>query len=185
MHKRSSYDVPFYILVVFLSIIVWTASFNLLHYPKSNECVYLFYAGTVKDYSIESEFKDSVESKELRKVSIMSCDTSINAFETKYQAMGLSKCDLCLVPYSVMETTYCEDSYLPISSYSVNVPENEELFIQEEVSYGIVINDITRAKLSNYFNLTEEDYVLGICASSVNAGEATTFAYDMLMWILN
>ena len=173
---RLSYDWIYYVSVVILSIVIWMAAFSLYHMPKNYEKLTIFFAGNVIDYSFEDDAKAHLEDKGVLQVEIASCATDSFAFENKYNVVGLNNSDLVLVPISISNKTACSLTFVEINdNYDCSY------FTQENKNYGIVVK---KDLLSKYFTFNDEDYVVMINGGSVNAGDITTNAYDLVKWMV-
>ena len=167
MLKKHSYDLIYYILGIIFSIIFWILSFRLLYFPKNYESLNIMFIGEINDYSYSDKVYSTLD---IRKANLFSANPNIGTFNDKYVSIGLNKCDVIILPHSILEQTDCAQSYqqLTIDGY--------ESYSQNGVEYAIKIPEEKLEYFSNYFALTEEDYYIAIPATSVNAGEITNNA---------
>lgn len=181
MRDRIRYDLGYYVIAIILSILLWYFAFNLLHYPKNFESLYLFYGGDVKSYSFNSDSLNALKDNNIRKIEIVSENPANSRFEEKYQVVCFNGCDVGLLPVSVLDNTYCAGAFNEIdkSKYDLNV------YSQNGKDYGYILSDTNKLNLSKYFIFSDEDYCLVAISSSVNSGEINDNSYKLIDWMIN
>ena len=177
---RFYYDWVLYVAVVVVAVVVWYLAFGLFNAPAPTETIDVFFAGTVKDYSIAEQGQKAMETSGVKLVEIISCSPSDEVFSTKYSVVGVNACDVVVVPVSVADKTDCKNTFLKLEGFS-------DTYLQEGEAYGVILSETTRSALSAYFDFGAEDYVVFVVASSKNAvgdalaGNATAF----LRWLVS
>ena len=179
MKDRIRYDFGYYVLGILLFVFIWYFSFNLLHYPKANESLYLFFGGTVKNYSFNDDGLKEMDVEGLRKLEIVSSNPKDSTFDQKYNIVCFNSCDVALLPVSVLEKTACKTAFIELSDNY-----NLEYYTQEDVNYGLILSDELKESLGKYFVFEEEDYAIVIVAGSVNYGEITNNSFELISWMV-
>lgn len=168
------------ILLCIVASLLWIFAFNMLHYPKDYESLYLFYAGSVKDYQINNLMRENLCDESLRNCEIVSANPSDSVFETKYNLVCFNKCDIAILPIDIIKQTACSTCFIELSN---NYGLSE--FKQEDTTYGLYLSDKMINAFSKYLNFSSKEYVLAICQNSVNYGELTSNAYSLIEWMVN
>lgn len=178
---RLAYDWIIYLLVAILSVFAWSFAFRVYHSPKPYESLYIFVGADVKDRSFESLAKSVLSSDGVELVEVRSAQPNDVVFSQKYGVVGLNNCDVVIVPQSVASSTHCE-AYFVEWHISCGLSE----FSQQSKPYGVVLENEQKAKLSKYFEFTEENYVVAIPSSSVNSGEdaLTDNSVKFVQWLV-
>ena len=179
MKSRLSYDFVYYIIGIVASILIWYLAFNLRHYPKPHETLRIFYAGEIKEYKLSRLVLENIEDENLQKVELISAKPTDSSFATKYNVVCFTSCDIAIVPVSILEKTACSTAFETLEDkYS------HDMFIQEEKTYGVILNDQDIENLGTYFKFLEEDYAIVVISSSVNCGTATNNCYLLLEYLI-
>lgn len=177
-----------FVAVLLVAVFGWYFAFNLLHSPKDFESISLFYGGVAEDYSIETDYQQRLEQNGVYKVTLSTSNPLDKTFNTKYSYVGLYNSDLLILPKDVLDNTKCEDCFLNLSTLPLDayLSGSYEYYYQENLCYGIVLDENVKTRLSQYFIFTDTDYVIVISALSVNAGQEgiTNNAYHILKLIL-
>ncbi|HCJ01261.1 MAG TPA: hypothetical protein DIC18_03480 [Clostridiales bacterium] len=181
MKKRFRDSLPSewlkYLVVTILCVVLWMWFFGMYHSPKDTEKIEVFFAGHVKS---GNAFESLAEKQfdYLKSVSIASADPARkNAFQQKYETVGFTMSDVVIVPESVANATQCETAFAELTDMG-------EAYIQNEISYGVYIPEEKKTWLAQYFDFTEERYVVFAVASSVNSGGKTNHSFDFIEWIV-
>lgn len=164
-----------YLIIIVVSVMLWTWIFGVYHAPKETEKLEVFFGGVVKDYDFEEVAADAVDG--VKKVTIsVAYPWADNAFDQKYSVVGLTVSDVVIVPEKVAKETDCKRAFAELS---VGVP-----FVQEGVQYGAYLPAARKEELSAYFAFEYEEYVVFAVASSPNAGQATNHSFELIEWLL-
>lgn len=151
---RFLYDWFKYLLVVILSIFLWSFAFNLYHKPNEEETLRIFYSGEIKE-SIEDDLLDVYIEDGINFVDTDYMDTSSIIFNEKYNLVALTISEIVIVKKSVAELTYLEDSFMKLDdNYGLTY------LVQEGNNYGLVINSNVKNKLDKYFIFSDDEYVI-------------------------
>ena len=180
MNKRFRETLPSelvkYVVVILLSVAIWIWAFGLYHAPKATEKIALLFAGEVRDFAFEKDSADAFE--EVKLVEVSYADPSLGvAFEQKYSVVALSVSDVVLVPESIAMQTECKRAF-------AELPDIEDPFVQEGITYGSYLSDAAKERLSKYFKFREERYVAFASAASVNAGKKTDHSIRFIEWLV-
>ena len=173
---RLHYDWILYVLVPVVTIPAWIFSFRTLHQLKPEEKVSMFFAGTIKDYSIKEDSVFFLETSGMLGLEIASCDPTDSIFQDKFELVGLHGSDVVCLPLSIAEKTYCKEAFIEVSS---NV---YDLYNQEGVNYGF---KLAKNHAEKYFDFLDEDYYLFITQTSVYSETSKNNAYNFIDWINN
>lgn len=182
MNKRFRETLPQqwikYILIAILAIALWMSAFGLYHAPTPMEKLQVFYVGTVKDYSFQT---DVTKALGIKKCNLYSSSPVDSVFNNKYTTVGLNGCDVVIVPKSVADATDCASVFLETNREGEKYTQGEG---ENAKDYGIYLTDAQLTKLSKYFEFGTERYIVFISAASVNSGIATDNAHKLVDWLV-
>lgn len=180
MQNKYKTSIRISIVIIIITSLLWIFAFNLLHYPKNYESLYLFYAGDVSDYNFNTIVTDSIKDDSLKHVEVIAANPNEQAFDIKYNIVCFNKCDIAILPLTLVENTQCDTCFSEVEdTYDL------DLFRQNDVAYGYILNEDTISFMSDYLIFNDnETYVLVILGSSVNNGELTNNNIKLLDWII-
>lgn len=139
--------------------------FSLLHSPKPNESVYVFFAGKVQSYSLERDSVREIADDGVTFVEISSAMPKDTAFMQKYSVVGLTQCNIIIVPLDIAEQTdvkntdfeeFCGGAELP-----AQIADRVNFFARNGKNVGIRVDGLLKSKLEEYFVFdASADYIM-------------------------
>ncbi len=177
--RKNNDTLKISIIISLLVILMWYFAFNMLHYPKNYESIYIFYAGDVNDYSITDVIKDELNDNNIRSIEIVQSNPNDKIFESKYDLVCFNKCDIAIIPKDVADHTACYTCYEELTNYY-----GLDTYTQDSIVYGLILNDAIKDKLDNYFTFDNSEYILFVCQNSVNYQDMTNNVSKLMEWIV-
>ena len=166
-----------YLIVVLISVVLWMWAFGAYHAPKKTEKLEIFFAGSMKNYAVESLAAEALEG--VKKVSVSSENPRTGVtFEQKYTYVAATTSDVVIVPKEVATETDCEHSFEILTGTFDNPYE------VGGVQYGVYLSEERKAALSEYFDFEYDEYVVFAVASSVNSGQLTNHSFELIEWLV-
>ena len=139
--------------------------FNLFHAPKSSESIYIFFAGKVRDYSLETRSISEIADEGVKLCEISSALPADTVFPEKYRVVGLIGSNILIVPLETAEQTalagtefekFCGGAELP-----GKLSDSLEFFVRDGKNAGVFIDGALKEKLDPYFEFEErQKYVM-------------------------
>lgn len=159
-----------------VSVMLIGLLFTIFHSPKANESVYIFYGGKVQSYSIERRSVKEIDDAGILLVEISSSLPGDAAFMEKYSVVGLSGCNIIIVPEDIAEQTslqytafeqFCDGAELPLE-----IASRITYYVRDGKNAGIYVEGRLKEKLAEYFEFDElKRYVMFSDFADFNASQ--------------